>query len=380
VLREQRRSLVPGRVDVLVALSVAGYAAALFTADDRQRTWLDFVMLAAACGALLVRRIVPHVVLATLICLRVWQDALDTAEAYVTLGLFVAIFTAATELRPRASVAIFVAVSAIIMLTAGEAPRDVALVGSTLGFFGAAAGCGISVQRQREVNRQLGWTAHVLEQNARDREAAVVQGERARMRDDLHDIVGHHVNLALVLAQSARVAVGRDDERLVDALAAIDQTCRSALEEMDRATRWLGTAAETAPTPTLTSFESLMASIRQAGVEVDVRRAPPQAELENLDLLTSAAAYRTLQEAMTNVLKHSAERWAQVDIVTRAGNLEITVRSGRPADAGDPARTGLGLAGIRHRLGFLGGTLEVRDGEDFFQQRALIPWTHRRPG
>ncbi|WP_162941609.1 sensor histidine kinase [Desertimonas flava] len=378
--RADRVSIVtrrwPGVVDLALVGGIAVYAAALLSADGRRQSIGSIVTLVLVCVVVCFRRVAPELALALLAGVRIWQYFEDAADAYVSVALFVLLFTVASLRSTVRSLLAFAAVSAVFIATARQGWLDSFILGSTFGYFGLAVACGASVRHQHSLNEDLRQQAAEIERAAEEREIAAINEERARLRDDLHDFLGHRLNLVLVLAESGKVEFERGPERVPESLSRITRAARSALEEMDRTTRLLGVAVSAAPTPTLLGYEDLIATIRGTGVEVNVVSAPQQSELARLDMVTSATAFRVLQEALTNVLKHSLEQWASVEIRLGVAAVELNVTSGRVATATQPRRTGTGLTNLQRRLDVLGGSLAWTDtGEGTFVLEAVIPWS-----
>lgn len=184
--------------------------------------------------------------------------------------------------------------------------------------------------------------------------ADAVAGERATIARELHDVIAHSVSVMTVQAGAARVLLDEDrPERARESLLAVEETGRQALGEMRRLLGILrGDDHDTrlAPQPGIAAIEGLAEQIRAAGLPVDVvvdgepRPLPPGADL---------AAYRVVQEALTNALKHAGAARAEVSIRYGRTALELTVTNdGRARRNG---RVGHGLVGMRERVALYGG-------------------------
>jgi signal transduction histidine kinase len=209
------------------------------------------------------------------------------------------------------------------------------------------------------------------ERERRAREA--VEAERARIARELHDVVAHAVGVVVVQAQAGQRLVGRDDDRARESLEAIEETARTALQEMRRLLGMLREAddASLAPQPGLAQVDELVAQMTDAGlptrVEVTGEPVPLPA---GLDL----AAYRLVQEGLTNALKHAGAARATVSI--RYGDRDLLVEvadNGNGVDVnGDGG--GHGLVGLRERVTLYGGELESGPRPDGgWQLRARLP-------
>lgn len=174
--------------------------------------------------------------------------------------------------------------------------------------------------------------------------------ERNRIARELHDSIGHALTVAVVQAGAARAAGDADfTER---ALAAIEETGRDALDDLERVLRVLRDAGgPVGQRPTLAEADRLLDSARSSGSEVDAEVSGP---LGSVPDPVSREGYRILQESLTNVLRHSGSVPVRVRIVVEDGWLELEVTNPLKGSAGTPGR-GSGLRGIRERAALLGG-------------------------
>ncbi|MEU6076509.1 sensor histidine kinase [Micromonospora sp. NPDC047074] len=223
-------------------------------------------------------------------------------------------------------------------------------------FFGETAW--LAARRQHEVQARA---EELRRSQAEIREHAVV-GERVRIARELHDVVAHHVSVMGVQASAARRVFDKDPVKARAALSAIEETARTAVDELRRMLGLLRARDTDADAGTRTG----PAGIDQVGAVVDrAREAGLRATLgvygdpAPLPESVSQAAYRVAQEAVTNALKHAAGA-TTLDVRVRylAHEVEVDVtddgRATRPANA-----DGLGLVGMRERVATHGGALEV---------------------
>ncbi|MGY6656717.1 sensor histidine kinase [Amycolatopsis sp. TRM77291] len=219
----------------------------------------------------------------------------------------------------------------------------------------------------------------VLEQRAADLErerdtqaALAVAAERGRISRELHDVVAHALSVVVLQAQGAQAELERRPERSREALDAIVDTGRTALSEIRRLLGALGQdEPDWEPRPGAERLPRLAADIRSAGTPVEFR---VEGEPRPLPSTVDLAAYRIVQEALTNVLKHAGPD-ASVTIVMRygPGTLEIEVTDDGVA-AEPPSGTGHGLEGMRERVNVLGGTFDAGPRpERGFAVRATLP-------
>jgi signal transduction histidine kinase len=205
--------------------------------------------------------------------------------------------------------------------------------------------------------RRERWLAFREARRTREERARV--DERMAMARDLHDALGHSLTLINVQAGAALHTFDRDPENARRALRTVREESHRALEEVRRvldAVRDPGSSAETAPGPGLADVRRL--------VDADLGfawRLETEGEPRALPTAVDAAAYRVVQEAMTNVRRHSGSRGATIRITFSEDEVEVTIDDpgdqGAPRDAG--ATSGTGLVGMRERVTRLGGRLET---------------------
>jgi len=197
------------------------------------------------------------------------------------------------------------------------------------------------------------------EQREADAGRAVAE-ERRRIAREMHDVVAHSVSTMVIHAGGARRIVGRDPARAAEAAELIERTGREALREMRHLLGVLHAGedvAELAPQPTLHGLDGLVERSRAAGLPVALRVEGERRELPSgLDL----AAYRVVQEALTNALKHGGGS-AEVLVRFEPGELRLVIADeGAPALASPPVQgSGHGLLGMRERVRVFGGELHT---------------------
>jgi signal transduction histidine kinase len=207
---------------------------------------------------------------------------------------------------------------------------------------------------------------------------AAVAGERATIARELHDVIAHSVSVMTVQAGAARLLLDEDPSRARASLLAVEETGRQALGEMRRMLGILrGDEHETrlTPQPGISDMESLVAHIRGAGLPVDVVvYGDPKALPPGVDL----AAYRVVQEALTNTLKHAGAARAEVSIRYGDHALELAVlNDGHVTPNG---RVGHGLIGMRERVTLYGGEFQAGPrSEGGYAVRATLPLNTPEP-
>ena len=239
---------------------------------------------------------------------------------------------------------------------------------------GTVALLGGLATRQRQA--QAGLLQERARRLERERDLAsqiAVADERTRIARDLHDVVAHSVSLIVVQAGAARMVRGQPP-RAVEALRLVEASGRQALEELRHMVGLLGSDQEPdlAPQPGLAQLETLAATVGSAGLPVRVRITGSRRELPpGLDL----TAYRIVQEALTNTLKHAPGASAEVHVDFRNGELGVEViDTGSQTDPTNAPSGGHGLTGMRERVAVYRGRLETGPrAEGGFRVRALLP-------
>ena len=269
---------------------------------------------------------------------------------FTILAAFAAV-GAHPEVR-SALVGALIGYASIAVILIDDRPR----LASTLSVIGVSAVtwaiCRALVERGRR--------AEHLEERAAGLERAhakAVAHERATIARELHDVIAHSVSVMTVQAGAARLLLAEDPPRARESLIAVEETGRQALAEMRRLLGILrGDEHETglAPQPGIADLDALVEHVRAAGLPVDVVvEGEPQRLPPGIDL----AAYRVVQEALTNALKHAGAARAQVSIRYGVTALELAVtNNGQVRENG---RGGHGLVGMRERVTLYGGKFEA---------------------
>ena len=213
---------------------------------------------------------------------------------------------------------------------------------------------GVVVRTQRD-------RAHLANQRADEearRTAAAAANERARIARELHDVVAHAVGIMVVQAGAASELFDDDPVRARHALTAVQETGRLAVDEL---ARMLGLLREEdgssrSPLPSLSRLDELVSVTEGAGTPVSVAVA---GEISTLGAAVDASAYRIVQEALTNVVKHSPGATAKVTLSRLVDGLEIEVVNSSGTSTAQRNGTGHGLVGIRERVAVFGGLLDA---------------------
>ena len=208
------------------------------------------------------------------------------------------------------------------------------------------------------------------EQELRIREAAEL--ERATIARELHDVVAHKVSVMVVQAGAERSVLDPAATSTEETLRTIEATGREALVELRRLLGVLrnGESQPLVPQPTLADVDALVAHVRDAGVDVELRI---EGERRRLAPGVELSAFRIVQEALTNVLKHAGGAPALVALRFEAAELEIEVRDQGGGEHAPGAGTGHGLLGIRERVALHGGRVDAGPTGDGYSVRAWLP-------
>ena len=338
---------------------------------------LAYVLAAVGGASLLARRRHPVGVLAVTLATTLWANEGNGHAIY--LALIVAFFTAVLAKKRAAAIA-----SLVIGYVASVWPALVGQPGhpSTTFALGLAAGL-IFLLAAAELIRSRGQRTAALARSREEELRRRASEERMRMARDLHDVVAHNISVINVQANTALHLMDRQPERARSALTTINEVSKQALVELRSVLGVLRDAEENAPrtpSPGLARLGDLVDSAAAAGLAVHVEQAKhPVALPTEVDL----AAYRIVQEALTNAVRHSGGTQATVRVDYADGGLMIevdddgtprpTARSrGRPADW--PGRSGHGIAGMTERAKILGGTLQAgRRPDGGYCVRAWLP-------
>lgn len=233
-----------------------------------------------------------------------------------------------------------------------------------------------TVRRWREQAAATLARMRALELGQEEATREAVELERARIARELHDVVTHNVSVMVVQAGAARKVMGSSPDQATEALLAVEASGRTAMAELRQVMGLLTSATQEpqdfAPQPDLDQLETLVGRVRATGVEVTLevagtaRALPPGVGL---------AAYRVVQEALTNTVKHAVGASAAVIVAygERELRLEIADTGGMPGEAAAGGNR-RGLLGLRERLAVYGGTLDAgRRPTGGFRVTAVLP-------
>ena len=225
---------------------------------------------------------------------------------------------------------------------------------------------GVTTRARRENERELVRRAAELERQREENARRAVFDERVRIARELHDVVAHHVSVMGTQAGAARRVVTTQPARAQDALSSIEAASRQAVVELHKMLGFLrreGDAEELSRQPTLRELDELVDHVSNAKLRVDVR---VEGEPEPLPGTLEVSAYRLVQEALTNTLKHANASRATVLLQYRPESFVVSIVDDGcgPAVPRQPGVGGHGLIGMRERVAVHGGLLQVGPGPD----------------
>lgn len=395
------RTQLPGRLlpglpgwaaDVGVAGGV-GFAAVLYTAaygeggpQFREPDAIGYALTVVAAAALVGRRRWAVPVFVITLAATLSYIGRNYATGGISLALLVALSTLAAEGNHRrtavaAAVMLggFVLVRALWVFDGFNYRRTLISPGLVIGGSIAAVFLGLALSSRRAYVAEVEDRARRAERSREEEARRRVDAERMRIAREFHDIVGHSIATINVLSGVAVHVMEKRPQEAADALRTIKETSQRALREVRAG---LGVLQERdgteprAPSPGLAQIELLVATTSKAGVatRVHVSGAP-----RPLPAPVDLAAYRIVQESLTNVIRHAGADSASVSVCYEAGRVVVEVddtgRSGGHRDA-DTAGSGRGIVGMQERALSLGGEFAAGPRADGgFHVRASLPLT-----
>ncbi|MFE0022976.1 sensor histidine kinase [Amycolatopsis sp. NPDC059021] len=344
--------------------------------------WVVAIGSVSVLGLLARRRFPWPVVAVTLGC-GIALEILEATGPASTLAMLVAFYTVAVQRGPRhALVAGLLPLSWDIVWGIAR-PDQVTLQGYLIAIVLViiSLALGLTVRRSREHAARLHHAVVLLEEAQQELAAEVATLERMRIARELHDIVAHSLSLVALQAGVARALLPQNPEHTRDALRIIEEKARESLSEMRHVVSALRDPDEpgesTTPAPGLDKLDDLLASARSSGLDLEMTEdgerypLPPGQDL---------AAYRIVQEVLTNVLKHAGPTCTRVELRYAPDELSIDIRDsgprlpGGPAPSDKPGRPGHGLIGIRERAAIYGGQVRTQaDPAGGFRVTATLP-------
>jgi signal transduction histidine kinase len=380
LLLDRWRKLPPLVADAALAAVLAVVTLVSIHVDDRRdatevMTAWAWGLLAAQFVALVWRRRAPVAVALVVGAAAFAYGSANLPDPAINFPMALAVYSVAA-FRPRRVTVPFavaiVVVAAVVLALDEQADAADVVVNYFVGLTSWVVGDTMRSQRER---------SELLAARRDDAARRAAADERVRIARDLHDVVAHHISVIAVQAEAAQEVAATDPARASQAMATVSDTARAALGELRRALGVLRSEADRSPQPRLEAVDDLVDSVRQAGLTVDVRTT---GEARPVDGVVGVTAYRVVQEALTNVLRHAPASRARVDLDFCDGALVVTVADdgqgtrARPGGSGGRSRGapggGHGLIGMRERVVAVGGELDAGPAPGGgFNVRARLP-------
>ena len=359
-----------GGTDVLVSLLVILIAMAELAFSQqhalRAPTTTQLVLIVTGAGALIFRRRYPRGAAAVAVLCGAAFPFAAPHDVLIEIPSMVALYTVASR-TDRRTAAVFGAAAAVL-LTASSViwlPAHLGDIHNLLpvNYVAAAVAVGDSLRNQRALLRQERRRAAEAEHGREAEARRQVREERIRIARDLHDVVAHHITLVNAQAGVAHHLMRTDPDRAYQALAGIGETSRAALDELRATVGLLRSDDEPEsrqPTPSFEHLDDLLTSIRGGGFDVQVaRHGTPRP----LTPTAGLAAFRIIQEALTNADKHGTRRAARLELTYAGDLLRVEVTNEARAGRQGPG-TGHGMIGMRERAESAGGRFRAGLGAD----------------
>ena len=369
-------------VDWLIALALSGLALGeIWISPFAGPRPVNTLLFLSVCLTVLWRRRAPLVMLfITVAVLGIQANFFDppSQPPFSTFIILIVVFYSAAvygDGRRAVIVAAIAFVMEILVIDiprflAGENPGDIMPAWVIYLIFWLV---GRTIRQRRLQAQQLEDRATRLEIEREENARAAVAEERARISRELHDVVAHSVSVIVVQAQAAQRLLEGEQREARQALGSIETTGRQALTEMRRLLGILRrTEAELAlaPQPSLSQLDALIEQLRASGLPVEFRI---EGEAKPLPPGVDLSAYRIVQEALTNSLKHAGPSHAQVVIHYRADELALEITDDGTGN-GEGGGAGQGLIGMRERVTLYGGVFESgRLESGGYSVRARLP-------
>ncbi len=382
-LRERTAALDPHWVDIVTAVVLAAlvclqiYAITSLRqpppgmenvirirpeAREMSPDFFAYALAAAAFLPLAFRRSVPWLALSLSAAAALTYQLLPMPPAFVTLGPMIALYTLAAHSARRRTGLIGLLVAGIVFAVPVSAVsgdiRWVADSVSTFVMLAAAALLGEAERNRRSYIAEVEQRAIDAERTREEEALRRVDEERIRIAREVHDIVAHSLSIVTVQAGAASALLETDPARAGESLEHVRSTAKQALAELRSMLDVLRTGegdAPLAPAADLTRVEALTEPLREAGLEVEFRSV---GDLASVPAFASVSAYRIIQEALTNVVRHAKATRVEVVVDARADALHLRVRDNGAYRAPIPAG-GHGIEGMRERVEALAGSFAL---------------------
>ncbi len=379
----EHHAYAPHMVDAALLLpagAIIALGVALRTDSTRP---LALALAVAATAVLVLRRRAPTTTLAVSGALVFALFAIDhDAGAVAVIAPAIALYSLALS-RGRAHLVVaIVAAAAAVMVAdaflAGSHPRALTMQTAAHVALIAVPVLAAEALRNRRSYVQLLLERLDLAERTREEEAERrAEQERLRIARDLHDVVAHTLTTINVQAGVAAHLLDRDPSHTRDALVAIESASHEALEELRAILGVLrepgGEEVPLEPVPDLDALGALVEQTRRTGLPVSFEIEGKQPE--HVPDAVQLAAFRILQESLTNTRRHAPGAEVHVNLAYRDDRLRLAVENDSPGINGN--RPGVGILGMRERATALGGTLDAHGSDEYFRVVAELPYRRR---
>jgi signal transduction histidine kinase len=364
---------------LVLGLLVIGEVETLTSSEVEGPLVPNMVLVAAVAGSLLFRRSRPVVTILVMVVAATCGQLFLTGPPGLfseTVMLFVATYSVGAHAERReAFIGLAIAATAVVTISIFDDPSDIFF---PLAFFVVAPWLiGRTLRNHLMLARELAEKAERAEHAREEEEGRALAAERNRIARELHDVLAHNLSVMVVQAAAGRRLLERDPDRAAEVAQLIERTGREALAELRHVFGPVrrGDGEPLQGPPSLERVDQLARRAREAGLPVELR---VDGEPGPLPAGVDLAAYRVVQEALTNALKHAGAASASVRVgySTHEVLVEVSDDGRGPGGNGGTAEFGggHGLVGMRERVALYGGELEAgrRRGGGFLV-RARLP-------
>ncbi|PRZ11823.1 sensor histidine kinase [Nesterenkonia sandarakina] len=336
-------------------------------------------LFALALGMLLFwRRRFPLSVLLFSVSILMIYSLLGYPSIGLGLPLAAALYSAAQRHRPRWSLKIAGGLVFLFFAAAVVAPfvrhtdenvfsLFVYTLAPEVALMAAVIALGDGARSRREASQRSARLLEATAEQERTLAQAIAASERAEIARELHDTLGHQTTVISMHAEVAAEALPGNPAAAQDALGVISSTSGEMIGELRATVRKLREHEVRRPVVSIAALEKSVFADSALTIEADI------AVTRQFGEEVEAVVYRIVQEALTNVAKHSVARTVYVQIRERGRDLEVTVRDNGPREGLLEAHTGVGLVGMKERAAALGGSIETGPWGEGFRVRALLP-------
>jgi signal transduction histidine kinase len=353
----RRRWTASPRTDIALALVLG--VVCLQSALGKHPGWAAVALVELSVLPLALRRSHPFLVLATTLAAAIAGDL--WFSGFLLPGPVIALYTVSAHRERRVALAA-AAATGVALLVPALAGRGVSSAGFAVAMYAAftvAWLLGDNLRTRRAYLVEVEARAERLEREREERARQAVAEERARIARELHDVISHNVSVMVVQASAGKDVFESRPERARDALGSIESIGREALVELRRLLGVVSPNEEPegpgfAPQPGLSRLPELVEQVGAGGLRVELTI---EGQARDLPAGVDLSAFRIVQEALTNTLKHAHASRADVSVRYTDAGLEVEVLD--DGVAGAPTERGRGIVGMRERAALLGGELSA---------------------